>query len=304
MATTTGAARFVPHAMLTAMIAIWGASYAVVKVALDELPPFAIVALRFWLAVLCLLPFAGRTMAVELGRTWQAGLVTGAALAAGYLLQTMGMTETSASMGGFLAGLIVLLVAVGGWLFLGARFGPRTGAALLIGTVGAVMLCWPAAGATGENGVAATDTPRGIALQIGSSTAYAAHVLLLSHFGRRIPILAFCLWQLGLVAAAASLAAWAHGDGTAILDADWDPRLLATIAYLGVLATALGIGVQSRIQHRIPPAHVALLFTLQPIFAAVAGHLALGDDMGPLQLAGGVTVVIAVVLSSVDRRVS
>ncbi|MCA8950655.1 MAG: hypothetical protein KDE27_14230 [Planctomycetes bacterium] len=68
------------------MIAIWGGSYAVVKTALDSLPPFAIVALRFALAVLCLLPLLGRGCLGELRRTARPGVIAGSALACGYCL--------------------------------------------------------------------------------------------------------------------------------------------------------------------------------------------------------------------------
>ena len=47
-------------------------------------------------------------------------------------------------------------------------------AVLVLGVGGIVLLCWPDAAATGPR-----DTARGIALQIGASTSYAVHVLLL-----------------------------------------------------------------------------------------------------------------------------
>ncbi|MBX3464383.1 MAG: DMT family transporter [Planctomycetes bacterium] len=292
--------RFVPHLLLVAMIAIWGASYAVVKVALAALPPFLVVALRFWLAVLCLLPFVGRGLMADLRRTRGPGLLAGAALVCGYLLQTIGMNETSASMGGFLSGLIVLLTGVGGFVFFRARFGALSVFGFLLGLAGIVLLCWPG----GADADGPRDTARGIALQIGSSTSYAAHILLLSRFGRDAPPLALCLWQLLVVAVASTLAAGLAGDLAAgrLAGIDWDGGLVAAVAYLGVLATALGIAVQGKVQHRIPPVHVALLFTLQPLFAALVAWAALGDRMGGMQLAGGGAIVLGVLVTSLDRR--
>ncbi len=292
--TASFGARFAPHLLLTAMIAIWGGSYAAVKVALGSLPPFTVIALRFWLAVLCLLPFLGRGIGGELRATLRPGLLAGAALTIGYLLQTVGMNETSASMGGFLAGLIVLLVGLGGLLFFHSRFGWLSVAGLLLGVGGLLLLCWPRAGGT------QTDTLRGILLQIGSMIAYAMHILLLSRFGRGAPTLAFCLWQLLLVSLTSTVAALFAGDRLGSVQ--WHGTLLFAVAYLGVLATALGIGVQARVQHRIPPVHVALLFALQPLFAALVAWATIGDRMGAMQLAGGITIVGAVLLTSLDRQ--
>ncbi|MBL9078250.1 MAG: DMT family transporter [Planctomycetes bacterium] len=294
-------ARYVPHLLLTAMIAIWGGSYAVVKVALESLPPFAVVALRFWLAVACVLPFVRPGFGAELRAAARPGLLAGALLALGYLLQTLGMNETSASMGGFLSGLIVLLAGVGGFVFFRARFGALSVLGFVLGLAGMALLCWP-----GEvpAGTPVVDTPRGILLQIGSSTAYAAHILLLSRFGRTVPPLAFCSWQLLVTAVVATAVGTSTGELTAarLAATAWTPGLIAALVYLGALANTLGIAVQGRVQHRIPPVHVALLFTTQPLFAALVAWLALGDRMGPMQLAGGLTIVLGVLASSLDRR--
>jgi len=284
-----GVRRFVPQVLLGAMIAIWGGSYAVVKASLGSLSPFAIIALRFWIATSCLLPFA-----LASGGRWRAtagpGIAAGIVLALGYTLQTVGMQETSASMGGLLAGLIVPLVAVGGHVVFGARLGSKALLGLALAMVGIALLCWP--DSTHQ------DTARGIALQIGSSTSYAAHVLLLSHFGRSMPVAPFCTWQLGIVAVAAS-ACWAvAGDAGPV---QWDLRLVLLVAYLGFLATALGIAVQSRVQHRIPATHVAMLFALQPLFAAFFGWLTLGERLGAMQLGGGAAIVAGVVTTGLDR---
>jgi drug/metabolite transporter (DMT)-like permease len=295
---TAPGARYTPHLLLTAMIAIWGGSYAAVKVALDALPPFLVIALRFWIAVLCLLPFLRRSIGSELRATLRPGLYAGLVLTLGYLLQTVGMNETSASMGGFLAGLIVLLVGLGGFLFFRAPFGRLSVTGFVVGLAGMLLLCWPAGDGPG------TDTTRGILLQIGSATAYAVHILLVSRYGRGAPVMAFCLWQLVLVAVVSSLAGVLVGDfaGGRVAGIDWTGSLLFSVAYLGVLATALGIAVQARVQYQIPPVHVALLFATQPLFAALVAWATIGDRLGAMQLAGGVTIVVAVLLTSLDRQ--
>jgi drug/metabolite transporter (DMT)-like permease len=80
-----------------------------------------------------------------------------------------------------------------------------------------------------------------------------------------------------------------------------DAAMLGSVAYLGFLATALGIGVQSLVQPRIRPTHVALLFATQPLFAAIAGWAVLGDVMGWQQLAGGALIVGGIVAVSLAR---
>lgn len=299
----TGTARYLPHLLLVLLIMIWSGSFAVSKVGLATLTPFGLVMVRFWIAAVCVVPFVVR--AGWLGHLRQAlrpGLIAGAALSSGYLLQMVGMTETSAAMGGLLAGLMVPIVAVGGFLFLGARFGGAGLAGLLLAIAGMVAICWPSDGpADGPK-----DTLFGILLQVGSSASYATHVLLLSRFGQRMPIAAFTFVQMVVVAGAATIAMLVTGRFAATADGIvvWNGSLLATLAYLGILSTAVAIGIQAKVQHRIPPAHVALLFTLQPLFAALCGWLALGDHLGVLQLLGGGLIVAGVVVTSLERSTS
>lgn len=296
----TGTARYLPHLLLVVLIMIWSGSFAVSKIGLDTLAPFSLVTVRFWIAAVCVAPFALRAGALaEFRLALQPGLIAGAALASGYLLQMVGMTETSAAMGGLLAGLMVPIVAVGGFLFLGARFGGAGLAGLLLAIGGMVAICWPSDGPTDGP----KDTLFGILLQVGSSASYATHVLLLSRFGQRMPIAAFTFVQMVVVAGAATVAMLVTGRFAATAGGSvvWKGSLLATLAYLGILSTAVAIGIQAKVQHRIPPAHVALLFTLQPLFAALCGWLALGDHLGLLQVLGGGLIVAGVVVTSLDR---
>lgn len=292
-----GAPSLVPHALLLLMIAVWGGSYVASKAALDSLAPFAVIVLRFWLALLCLLPFTLRPGSwSELRAALVPGLWTGSALAVGYLLQTVGMGETSASMGGFLAGLIPLLVALGGWLVFHAKLGRLGMFGLGLGLCGMILLAWPSDAGDGPR-----DSLRGVLLQIGSSTSYAAHILLLSRFGRQLAPTAFCSVQLLVVAIAATVALAIDGRVGSSGDPQWTSALLLQVGYLAFFATALGIAVQSIVQPKIAPMHVALLFATQPLFAALAGWSMLGDAMGAMQLVGGATIVVGIVVTAFDR---
>lgn len=292
----TAPTRLGNHAVLLAMIACWGASYAAIKAALTDLTAPGLVAARFAIATLCVLPFALAGGLAALRRAAVGGAITGLALGSGYLLQAYGMRSTTASMGGFIAGLIPILVAAGGWILFRARPGRRGTVGLLLGIAGLVVLVWPS-----ELGSAVNST-EGIVLQLGAALSFACHVLLISHFGAKVPLLPFCLWQLALVAVGASVAV-AFGSGLAVGDAPLlTLRLGGLMAFLAVLCTGIGIALQSMVQPRIPPLHVALLFTTQPLFAALTGWAALGESPGTRDFIGAAFIIAGVVVTSLDRR--
>lgn len=304
---TTGTT-FIPHALLTTLIAIWAGSFVVSKVAMESVTPFALVSSRFILGALCVLPFFLRTTREQRRGTLGPGLLAGLVLAVPYFLQMYGVRETTASMGGFVTGLIVLLVAVGGHFCFGARIGKLAVIGLAFGLTGVIVLCL-----SGDANPAATDalqqqavqhnTVRGILLQVGSAIGFAAHILLLSHYGSRLAVAPFTFWQLaftGVIATAGTLlVSGISVDGDQVA---WTPSLLWAFFYLGVLATGVAIGVQANVQHKIPPTHVALLFALQPLFAAIAGWAFQGDQLEPMQWVGGALIVTGVIITSRDQR--
>ncbi|MFK7741545.1 MAG: DMT family transporter [Planctomycetota bacterium] len=291
----------VPHLLLTMLVAIWGGSFVVAKVGLETVTPFALVASRFVIGALCVLPFFLRTTREQRRGTFGPAVLAGLVLAIPYFLQMYGVRETTASVGGFMTGLIVILVAAGGALFFHERLGPRALFGLLLGVTGIVVLCLAVESAPG--GVQ-QNTLRGVLLQVGSAFGFAAHILLLSHYGNRLAIAPFTFWQLAFTAVLASAATWLLGgvaaDGVETLTVDFG--LVLVLAYLGVLATGVAIGVQATVQPKIPPTHVALLFAMQPLFAALSGWLFQGDSLGPWQWAGGALIVLGVIAVARDRR--
>ncbi|MFN3241959.1 MAG: DMT family transporter [Planctomycetota bacterium] len=290
---------YVPHLLMTALIATWAGSFVVAKFAMQWMTPFAVVASRFLLGCLCILPFFLRSTERQREGTLGPGILAGLVLAIPYFLQMYGVRETTASMGGFVTGLIVLLVAVGGALFFGARIGRATIVGLMLGLTGIVTLCLT--GDVDPDGVQ-TNTLRGILLQVGSAVGFAAHILLLSHYGSKLATAPFAFWQLAFTGALATLGTiFVSGIAVEGEPFAWSLGLLLALGYLGVLATGVAIGVQAWVQPKIKPTHVALLFALQPLFGAIAGWLFRDEHLGPAQWLGGGLIVTAVVITARER---
>ena len=94
---------YVPHLLMASLIAIWAGSFVVAKVTMVKVTPFALVASRFLIGSLCVLPFFLSTSAEQRRGTFGPGVLAGLVLAVPYFLQMYGVRETTASMGGFVA---------------------------------------------------------------------------------------------------------------------------------------------------------------------------------------------------------
>jgi len=245
---------------------IWGSTFVVVQNALDAVAPLTFVAWRFALAALVLgVLFWRRARGIRRGELLAGGLL-GLWLAGGYIFQTIGLQTTSSAKAGFITGLSVVIVPALATVVLGhpPGRGPLLGIALA--TVGLALLTLnrDLSVATGDLWV------------LACAVAFALHIVSVAHFSPHFDPIRLALVQIATVALLAGLAAALFETPTARFPADaW-----AAIAFTGVLATALVYSVQVHVQRFTTPTHTALLFSLEPVFAAFFGwwwaHEALG----------------------------
>jgi drug/metabolite transporter (DMT)-like permease len=192
-------------------------------------------------------------------------------LTGGSLLQQVGLVSTTAGKAGFITGLYVVLVPLAGLLWRQQAGWPRwVGAALA--AFGLYLLS-----VTG-----AFTIQRGDLLVLIGSLFWTAHVLVVGWLSPRTDPLALACVQFCVCAVLSAL----------ILPLVERPRLedlraaAVPILYGGVLSVGVALTLQVVAQRRAPPAHAALLLSLESVFAALGGWLLLGERLGPRGLAG------------------
>jgi drug/metabolite transporter (DMT)-like permease len=280
---TSSAARAWADLGLLLVSAIWGATFVVIKDALQDASPYTFLALRFGLAALVLSP------SLLLGRDRLApGLLTGGAvggllLFAGYAFQTIGLQFTSASKAGFITGLSVVVVPLVSALVLRQRVSRSTTLGVALATVGLALL----------------SLQDDLSLQMGdlivlcSAIAFGLHVLVLGHFAPRhhpLPLVAAQISTAALLSAASAILFErpSLGQLTAIL-----PAALFT----GLLATAGAIVIQAVAQRFTTPVRTALVFTTEPIFAGLFAYLYAGEHLTPRALLGCAAILLGMLVA-------
>jgi drug/metabolite transporter (DMT)-like permease len=253
---------------LAVVAVVWGATFPVAKAILEVVPAFWYLVVRFAVASCVLWPLAWQHFPWTPG-FWVRGGLAGLALAAGYSLQTLGLREVSATHAAFLTGLFVVLTPLfaslvgrrpGGWEWLGVSSG-TAGLWLLVGGVSRLGLAE--------------------VLLLGCAAAFALHILWLDAAAREGPSLSLGALQVGV--ATAVLAGFA---ATEPFPSTVSPRVWAAVVGMGVVATAVAFLVQSWAQRFTPPAHVGLVFTVEPVAAALLARWWLAELLTPAQWVG------------------
>ncbi|MDT3414328.1 drug/metabolite transporter (DMT)-like permease [Brevibacillus aydinogluensis] len=272
---------------------VWGATFLVVQQAIAALPPNAFNAVRFSIATLFLLAIHCLIDREQL-RSWnfpliKAGCLIGFWLCLGYALQTVGLMYTTPSKAGFITGLSVVLVPLFSFLILREKIKPAAITGTLIAACGLYLL-------TKTSSLAFN---LGDVLVFGCAICFALQIVATGKYAPRFPALALAIVQLGTVAALS----W----GYALLFEDWrlafDPAVLLApevargLIVTSIFATALAFLAQTALQKKTSSTRVALIFSLEPVFAALTSYLWIHEVLTARQLAGCALIFTGMILA-------
>ncbi|HET9754749.1 MAG TPA: DMT family transporter [Myxococcales bacterium] len=281
---------------LTLIMALWGSSFAILRALLrgDAASPLALVAVRMGLSSALLFGFMAATprgragLRAIRGGLLRDGLLVGALLGVGFVFQTEGLLRTTASRSGFLTGTLVVLTP----LIEFAIFRRRPSAPALLG----VMLAF--AGMTALSAPwsdASQATALGDGLTLACALVFAGQIVALGRIAPRHPVLPLLLVQLATTGAIAAIAGplveRQHFSGA--------PRLWLALVYLSLFATLLAFGIQTWAQKILAPVRVALISSLEPVFAALWAALLIGERLSGRELLGGALIIVGVVVGEV-----
>ena len=272
---------------LAVVTLIWGSTFPLVKDVVQQVPPMTFLSVRFMLGAVAL------AIITVIARRWRGltlrelrwGLLIGLFLWAGYALQTLGLQLTTASNGGFITGLSVVFVPIFGFFLF--RQKPR-GWALLgvaMATVGLTLLSLRL-----DEGLRIN---MGDALVFGCALAFAMQIVAIAHVASWADPFRLALVQIttaGLLNAISALVVERPLGGLGI-------EIWAAAAFLGIAATTLAIVIMVSVQRFTSAVHTALIFTLEPVFAAMFAFWLQGDRLGIVALTGAALIVVGMLVA-------
>lgn len=266
---------------LLLMTVIWGATFVIIKDAIVNIPPLTFLALRFSLAALALAAVPGTLRGLK--RVWRITLIPGIMLGLGYVLQTFGLIYTSASRAGFITGLAVVLVPLIESAFRRKLPSKFVGLGVLLATIGLFLM----------SGGGNNPFNLGDILVLGCAISFAVQIVLVGRYAENVPPLSFALGMVSVTA----LSCWPLSLLTETPPATVNSQVVFAIAMTALLATSLALYVQCKMQQFTSTSHTALIFSAEPVFAAIFGYLLAGDILGPIGILGGVMIVSGIVVA-------
>ena len=269
--------------LLTALI--WGSAFAVVKNSLDSFPPAAIIAMRYAIATaLTGIAFRRHLRGLTRGDVARGALV-GLLLSAAYIVQTIGLSYTTASKNAFLTAVYVMLVP----FFSMALFGQQlrkanfVAAALMLLGIGLLSL-------DGESG----GLNVGDFLTLVCGALFAGHIIALERCQRRTDAYALIVLQFGFCAVYALAYALVFERGMPLT---FNAGSVGGLLYLAIFSTTSAMRLQNIGQSMAPAAHASILLSLESVFGVVFSCLLLGERVTARMLLGFAVIFAALMVS-------
>ena len=278
--------KLAPWALL-AVAAMWGISFVWMKDILDQQDVYSFLTSRFLVAAAAMILLKPKVLKLFTKELVFKGLIVGMALGSGYIFQTLGLDRTTPAITGFITGLYVVVTPVLASLFLKERLTPAMWGYVLLAVLGLAVLS-----------VQGWSIGLGEIFVLISAVFFAIHIILLGSWSKNFDAYALTVVQLIGCALLSAIPATING-----YVAPPDLQVWGVVVFTALFATAIAFVIQTWSQARISTTKVAVILTMEVVFAAVFSVM-YGMEPLTLRLAVGGTMVLIAMLAIVQPRVS
>ena len=266
--------RLAPFALL-GVAAMWGAAFVLMKDAIKRQDVNSFLFTRFAVAAVVLVLLKPRVVKLFSRDLVTKGFIAGCFLGSGYILQTLGLARTTAAVTGFVTGMYVIAPPLIAALVLHQRISRRTWAYVLIATVGLALLS-----------LHGWSVGFGEFLVFCSAIAFASHIIALGQWSSGRDAYALTVIQLATCAGLAGLASLKSG-----YQSPPDRGVWGVVVFTAIFATAIAFIIQTWSQAHMSSTKVAVILTMEVVFAAIFAVI-FGGERLTLQIALGGALVV------------
>ncbi|MSV39864.1 MAG: EamA family transporter [Actinobacteria bacterium] len=268
-----------PWALLTVSMA-WGFAFVIMKDAIERQSVNNFLFTRFLVAVVAMILIRPKCLKLMNKALVLRSLAAGVFLGFGYIFQTLGLARTGAAITGFVTGLYIVLTPLFASILLRQRVSRFTWICIVIATIGLGLLS-----------IHGFSVGLGELLTFISAIFYALHIISLSKWSSGRDAYAMTVVQLAMCALLSGIASIPGGYSPPPDFGVW-----SVVIFTAVFATAIAFIVQTWSQAHMSATKVAVILTMEVVFAALFA-IVFGSESLTLQSSiGGVMVVSAMYL--------
>lgn len=277
---------------------IWGGTFALIKNALADVSPMLFLGLRFGIASLIFLPFVYKYLLKTNLKTILAGSVLGLFYFSGFAAQTFGLNLTTATKSGFITGTFVVFIPILQLIIEKRKPKWFNILGVLLVLFGLVFLS-----SNGENALnfieqLGSDFNLGDLLTLICALLFSFQVVYVDVFTKKYDYLPMVFVQLLITGVGGFILSFVFSiTSLGAVKFTFNTNVVTAILYTAIFASIIATVIQLKFQKLVTPTKAGIIFSIEPIFAAVFAYFLLSEKISNFGLAGCVLIFIGLIVS-------
>ena len=279
---------------------IWGGTFALIKNAFTDISPLLFLGLRFSIAALIFLPFVYASLKKTNKQTLIAGSVLGFFYFTGFAAQTLGLNLTTATKSGFITGTFVVFIPILQLIIEKRKPKWFNILSVFLVLIGLIMLS-----SKGENAIdfmkqLGSDFNLGDLLTLLCALLFAFQVVYVDVFTKKYEYLPMVFVQLLITGIGGFILSFIFSISTLeTVKFTFNTTVVTAVLYTAIFASIIATVIQLKFQKFVSPTKAGIIFSIEPIFAAVFAYFLLSEKISNFGLIGCVLIFIGLIVSEI-----
>lgn len=270
--------------LLTVAIA-WGVTFLMVQDAISTTPVYAFLFFRFALASILMFIISYRFLNELNKKTILYGVILGIFLFSAFATQTFGLMYTKSSIVAFITGLNVICVPFLTYLFFKDKIKLNVLIASFIAVIGLYLLTM--------SGTLAFE--KGEFLTLICAILFALQIIFTGKFSNQVNVFLLVLFQLITVSILALIFSLSLDSVT--FNIPYNYAFFKAVIITAIFATVYAFLIQTYMQQFTTATKTAIIFTMEPVSAAIFAYFTANEVLTIVQFIGAVLIILATLIA-------
>ncbi len=279
---------------------IWGGTFALIKNAFNDISPLLFLGLRFSIAALIFFPFVYASLKKTNKQTLIAGSILGFFYFAGFATQSLGLNLTTATKSGFITGTFVVFIPILQLII--ERRKPKwfNVLSVFLVLVGLIILSSKGSNAIDFIKQLGADFNLGDLLTLICALLFAFQVVYVDVFTKKYDYLPMVFVQLLITGIGGFIFSYIFSIASLeTVRFTINASVVTAILYTAIFASIIATIIQLKYQKTVSPTKAGIIFSIEPIFAAVFAYFLLSEKISNFGLVGCVLIFIGLIVSEI-----
>ena len=277
---------------------IWGGTFALIKNALTDISPMLFLGLRFSIASLIFFPFVYKYLRKVDKKTLIAGSILGIFYFSGFAAQTIGLNLTSATKSGFITGTFVIFIPILQLIIEKRKPKWFNVVGVMFVLLGLILLSSNQSDALSFLQQIGSDFNLGDLLTLTCALLFAFQVVYVDVFTKKYDYLPMVFVQLLITGLGGFLLSGLFfATGLENIKFTFNDNVIISILYTAIFASIIATVIQLKYQKTVSPTKAGIIFSIEPIFAAVFAYFLLSEKISNFGLLGSALIFIGLIVS-------